>query len=161
MILVTNWRQISWLFFFLMLFFSFLFFRMIFVQEKRFQISLDQGHRQRNDNAAGHQIQESGLCVIENGHDHYSHNQTQSVGKETTFEVDCAVSFQTDVITQKQGNEDAGNDNVTQTEHGKMFSKHSADEEILREDELDGSFKRLGHGDHHIGGEYPENVVEK
>ena len=42
-----------------------------------------------------------------------------------------------------------------------MRAEHSVHQEILWEDQFDWRFKRFGHGDHHVGTEHPEDIVDE
>lgn len=42
-----------------------------------------------------------------------------------------------------------------------MRAEHAVHEEVLREDELDRCLERFGDGDHHVGAEHPEDVVDE
>ena len=53
------------------------------------------------------------------------------------------------------------NDDVSEAEHGHVGGAEAVLEEVLREDQLDRRLEALGHGDHHVGAEDPEDVVEE
>ena len=92
-----------------------------------------------------------------------------------------------DIKTQHQRDKDAGNDNVPESQHGKVLRGEAVFQEILWENDctkeekitknkteesvwndlkkrtltFDGCIKRLGHKHHDIGAKHPENVVEE
>jgi hypothetical protein len=105
------------------------------------------------------------LSGFESEHDHDSSQQTESVRNQVGPEEDARrlgfVGFVTSVeigqiVAKHQSDEDTGDDNVTQTQHGgSQLRIH------LREDQLDGSIEALGHGDHDFSAKDPPNVVEE
>lgn len=99
--------------------------------------------------------------MLKVNHHQHGEEQAEDVSDKAGIEVDILATIKTDVKSQQKGNEDAGNYNVSQTEHGKLISVDSILQEILWEDKLDWSVKRFGHGNHHIGAKNPENVVHK
>ena len=74
-------------------------------------------------------------------------------GEGFEFVLDCLV----DVEFEADGDEDAGDHNVAQTQHAELpLPVHDVGVE-----ELDGDVEVLGHGDHDVGAVDPEDVIEE
>lgn len=101
------------------------------------------------------------MCVLEVDHHEHGDQQTDNVGDEASVKVNMLATVQTDVKAQQERNEDARNDDISETEHSKLLPEDAMLQEVLREDELDWCVKGLGHRHHHISTEDPENVVDK
>lgn len=94
-------------------------------------------------------------------HDEDRRHQTQEISDECGVEVQAGLAFQAAVEAEQQRDENAGDDDVAESQHGEIRGVQSVGEQILREHQLDGRFKTLRHGDHHVGAEHPEDVVDE
>lgn len=83
-------------------------------------VALDQCDEERCTGTCWHQVQKGRLCVTEDVHDANGHHQAEEVCNVWRVEVGAALASQTVIEAQQQGDENARNDDVSQTEHSKV-----------------------------------------
>mmetsp|Transcript_90973 Transcript_90973/g.262240 ORF Transcript_90973/g.262240 Transcript_90973/m.262240 type:complete len:227 (+) Transcript_90973:34-714(+) len=127
------------------------------------------GSGQRADEHIGHDVQESGLRGIEEQHDRDRRDQATDVCDHVHVQVDegtrLLLAHSGCIPLGQVGDEDRGNDDVTQAEHSKL--QVAAATKRTGEHQLDRRLHALGHGDHDVGAEDrlaaedPKHIVEE
>lgn len=104
----------------------------LYSREHGIDVSPDQGQQQRRGQAGGHQVQECGLRVLEHVHHEDGGEQAKQVRGERGVEVDVGVSLEALVVAEEQRDEDPGDHDVAEAEHGKVGGVETVDKQILR-----------------------------
>jgi len=138
-----------------------LFLRVVGVFQHRLDVAANESHKHWGAEAGRNEVEKSWLGVLVPVHDEDGESESGDVGDERRVEVEVRVAVQRPVVTEQEGDEDSRNDDVTEAEHGHVLGVEAVLEQVLREDEFDGSLERLGDGDHDVGAEDPEDVVEE
>ena len=134
---------------------------MVCVVEHGLDVPADEGEGNRGSQAGGDQVQKSGLGVFEEVHHDDGGNEAGDVGDECGVKVERGIPVQRLVVAQHEGDEDARNDDVAEPKHGHVLGLQPVLDEVLGEHEFDGGLEALGHRDHDVGAEDPEDVVEE
>lgn len=99
--------------------------------------------------------------MFEQVHDQNGHQQAEEVGQIGGVEVDTWLAFQAIVEAQQQCDENAGNNDVAQTQHSEVGCLEAIGQQILWENQFDRSIEALGNSDHNVGTKHPEHIVNE
>lgn len=96
-----------------------------------------------------------------NVHDKDRGHETQEVSDERGIEVQAGFSLKAAVKAKEKSDEDSRNDDVAESQHGKVRSVETVGEQILWENEFDGRLEALRDCNHDICSKHPENIINK
>ena len=139
----------------------FFLFGVVSVLQHRLDVPTDEGHEEWSTETGWHEVEEGRLGVLVPVHDEDRESESGDVGDEGRVEVEVRVAVQGSVVAEQEGDEDSGDDDVAEAEHGHVLGVESVLQQVLRKDELDRSLEGLCDGDHDVGAEHPEDVVEE
>lgn len=134
---------------------------MIGIAEHGLDVSSQQRDECGRSQAGGDQVQQCRLGVLVEMHDPDRGQEAGDVGQESGPEIEVARAVQTLVVPQEEGDKDTGDNDVSKSQHRHVLGLQTVLEQVLGEDEFDGGLEALGHGDHDVGAEHPEDVVEE
>mmetsp|Transcript_1986 Transcript_1986/g.5502 ORF Transcript_1986/g.5502 Transcript_1986/m.5502 type:complete len:440 (-) Transcript_1986:71-1390(-) len=152
---------------------DFLLFIFLFrISEQIRDFSTHRGTQEGRSQARRHEVQQCRLRRVELDHDEERRAHTQNVGGESRVEVRFGEGgVDVDILrghlghvgveSQQQGQEESRDDDVTQSQQGKIELAVVVGFQRSWEEDFDGSVEVLGHGDHDVGAEDPEDVVKE
>jgi len=145
------------------------------------ELTFDGGVDKHGSKAGRHEVQESGLTVLKDKHDNDSSDDGKDVANDSSMEertvsnngcfyqlfesalsgdhIDLSnIERSEDVVTKAHSHEDAWDDDITESKKGELGRLSGP---VSWEENLDRSINALGNGEHDIGAEDEEDVVEE